>query len=56
MRSLLDWIVSSEITGDAYESALSTIVSKATAVEEDREALIVVLEQEFIAKRRRSVA
>lgn len=56
IRSLLDWIVSSEITGDVYESALSTIVSKATAVEEDREALIVVLEQEFTAKRRRSVA
>lgn len=56
MRSLLDWIVSSEITGDAYESALSTIISKATAVEEDREALIVILEQEFAPKRRRSAA
>lgn len=56
MRSLLDWIVSSEITGDPYESALCTIISKATAVEEDREALIVVLEQEFVAKRRRSAA
>lgn len=56
MRSLLDWIVSSEITGDAYESALSTIISKATAVEDDREALIVILEQEFAPKRRRSAA
>ena len=56
MRSLLDWIVSSEITGDAYESALCTIISKATAVEEDREALIVVLEQDFTPRRRRSAA
>ena len=56
MRSLLDWIVSSEITGDAYESALSTIISKATAVEDDREALIVILEQEFAPKRRKSAA
>lgn len=56
MRSLLDWIVSSEITGDAYESALSTIISKATAVEDDREALIVILEQDFAPKRRRSAA
>lgn len=56
MRSLLDWIVSSEITGDAYESALSTIISKATAVEDDREALIVILEQEFAPRRRRSAA
>ncbi len=56
MRSLLDWIVSSEITGNAYESALSTIISKATAVEDDREALIVILEQEFAPRRRRSAA
>lgn len=56
MRSLLDWIVSSEITEDPYESALCTIISKATAVEEDKEALIVVLEQEFVAKRHKSVA
>lgn len=56
MRSLLDWIVSSEITGNTYESALSTIISKATAVEDDREALIVILEQEFAPRRRRSAA
>lgn len=56
MRSLLDWIVSSEITGNAYESALSTIISKATTVEDDREALIVILEQEFAPRRRRSAA
>lgn len=40
MRSLIDWIISSEITGDVYESALYTIISKATADELDREALI----------------
>lgn len=39
MRSLIDWITSSEITGDVYSSALCTIISKATANDEDREAL-----------------
>lgn len=39
MRSLIDWIISTEITGDAYTSALYTIISKATSDEEDREAL-----------------
>ena len=48
MRSLIDWIVSANVTGDVYESALYTVISKATAVEEDREALITsVLEPEF---------
>lgn len=40
MRSLIDWIVSSQITGDAYQSALYTVISKATSDEADREALI----------------
>ena len=39
MRSLIDWVNSAEITGDVYRSALSTVISKATADEEDREAL-----------------
>lgn len=48
MRSLIDWIASSEITGDVYSSALSTVISKATANEDDREALVVsVLEPVF---------
>lgn len=48
MRSLIDWVLSTEITGDPYESALYTIISKATADEEDREALITtVLEPIF---------
>lgn len=57
MRSLLDWIVSSEITGDVYQSALYTVISKATADEVDREALISsVLEPIFAPKRRRATA
>lgn len=56
MRSLIDWIVSSEITGDVYESALYTIISKATTDEVDREALIsTVLEPIFAPKRRKAV-
>ena len=56
MRGLIDWIISTEITGDAYESALHTIVSKATANEEDRAALIIsVLEPLFAPKRRKAV-
>ncbi len=57
MRSLLDWIVSSEITGDVYQSALYTIISKATADEVDREALISsVLEPIFRPSRKRATA
>ncbi len=57
MRSLIDWIISSEITGDVYGSALYTIISKATADELDREALIsAVLEPIFTPKRRKASA
>lgn len=57
MRSLIDWIISSEITGDVYESALYTIISKATADELDREALIsTVLEPIFAPKRHKAAA
>jgi len=35
MRVLYDWIVGYQVEGDAYEAALSTVISKAT---EDREA------------------
>ena len=57
MRSLLDWIVSTEITGDPYQSALCTVISKATADEADREALIsTVLEPIFAPKARRATA
>lgn len=56
MRSLIDWIVSAEITGDVYQSALYTIISKATTDEIDREALIsTVLEPVFTPKRRKAV-
>ena len=55
MRRLIDWIISSEITGDVYESALYTIISKATADELDREALIsTVLEPIFAPKRHKA--
>lgn len=57
MRSLIDWIVSSEITGDVYESALYTIISKATTDEVDREALVsAVLEPIFTKKRKKATA
>ena len=56
MRSLIDWIMSTEITGDPYASALYTIVSKATADEEDRNALLAtVLEPIFAPKRKKAV-
>lgn len=55
MRSLIDWIISAEITGDVYSSALYTIISKATADELDREALISsVLEPIFAPSRKRA--
>lgn len=57
MRGLIDWIVSSEITGDVYQSALYTVISKATADEEDREALVsTVLEPIFRPGRRKKTA
>ena len=56
MRSLIDWIMSTEITGDAYTSALYTIISKATADEEDRVAIITsVLEPIFAPKTKKAV-
>ena len=56
MRSLIDWIMSTEITGDPYTSALCTIISKATADEEDRDAIITsVLEPIFAPTRKKAV-
>ncbi len=55
MRSLIDWIISTEITGDPHKSALSTIISKATSDEDDREALrTAILEPIFAPKRRKA--
>lgn len=52
MRSLIDWIMSSMVTENPYESALYTIISKATSDENDRYALIEnVLEPVFSATR-----
>lgn len=57
MRSLIDWIVSAEITGDVYASALSTVISKATADEIDRAALREsVLEPIFAPRRRKKIS
>ena len=56
MRSLIDWILSTEITGDPYTSALYTVISKASANEDDRYALISsVSEGQFAPKRRKAV-
>lgn len=55
MRSLLDWVTSAEISGNPYTSALDTIISKATADEEDREALITsILDPVFAPKKRKT--
>ena len=57
MRSLIDWIISTQITGDVYQSALYTVIGKATADEVDREALkSTVLEPMFAPKRRKATA
>ena len=57
MRSLIDWAISAEISGDPYLSAKYTVISKATADEEDREALITtILDPMFAPKRKRTSA
>ena len=57
MRSLIDWVISAEISGDPYLSAKYTVISKATADEEDREALITtILAPMFAPKRKRTSA
>lgn len=57
MRSLIDWVISAEISGDPYLSAKYTVISKATADEEDREALITtILDPMFSPKRKRTSA
>ena len=56
MRSLLDWVTSAEISGAPYTAALDTIISKATADEEDREALITSVLDPVFAPRRRKTA
>ena len=59
MRSLIDWIISAEITEDPYASALTTVVSRATANEEDRITIISAVLEPFYApapKRRKKAA
>ena len=56
MRGLIDWVISAEISGDPYTAALDTIISKATADPEDREALITSVLDPVFAPRRRKTA
>ncbi len=57
MRSLIDWVISTEITGDPYRSAQYTIISKATSDEVDREALVqTILEPIFPPTKRKKAA
>ncbi len=46
MRSLIDWVMSAEITENPYESALTTIISKATVDEDERRNLIETILEE----------
>lgn len=56
MRSLIDWIISAEITGDVYESAKYTVISKATADELDREAITTAVLEPIFAPSRKKAA
>ena len=56
MRSLIDWIISTEITNDPYESALLTVISKATSDENDRETIIVTALDPLFTPKRKSKA
>lgn len=40
MRSLIDWVLSTLITGDPHKSALYTVISKATTDERERSSLV----------------
>lgn len=40
IRSLIDWMLSTDVTDDPYGSALDTVIAKATAEESDRLSLI----------------
>ena len=52
MRSLIDWIVSTQITGNPYQSALMTVISKATTEKEDRDMLIDTVLDPFFNKKK----
>jgi len=49
MRSLLDWIISHGCTGNAYASALDTVISRATADEEEQQTLITSYLEPYFA-------
>ena len=57
MRSLIDWIMSTEVTNDPYASALYTVISKATSDSTDRQALIAgALDPIFQPKQKKAVS
>ena len=57
MRSLIDWVISAEISGDPYLSAKYTVISKATADDGDREALSSTsLDPMYAPQRKRTTA
>lgn len=39
MRVLIDWVTTNQVLNDEYESALHTVIAKATDIEEERAAL-----------------
>ena len=48
MRGLLDWVLSTKITDNPYESAKSTIVGKAASNAEDQDAILTaIIEPQF---------
>lgn len=57
MRSLIDWIMSTEVTNDPYASALYTVISKATSDSTDRQALVAgALDPIFQPKQKKAVS
>lgn len=49
MRGLIDWITSAQITGDPYESAKHTIITKATASYDDQIAILTAIVEPLFA-------
>ena len=51
-RGLVDWINSTQITGDAYQSAKSTIISRATNDPDEQKALMTAVLDPIIPEMR----
>ncbi len=54
MRSLIDWVTSTEITGNPHQSALYTVISKATSSDIDRDELVEAILNPIFPPVRRS--